>query len=48
MNLTRGINLKKIADQLHQASGAEIKAVCTGPSARLFALLLPRLTSGHP
>jgi len=29
MNLTRGINLKKIADQLHGASGAEIKAVCT-------------------
>ena len=30
MNLTRGINLKKIADQLTNASGAEIKAVCTG------------------
>jgi len=29
MNLTRGINLKKIADKLHGASGAEIKAVCT-------------------
>lgn len=29
MNLTRGINLKKIADELHGASGAEIKAVCT-------------------
>jgi len=29
MNLTRGINLKKIADQLGGASGAEIKAVCT-------------------
>jgi len=29
MNLTRGINLKKISDQLHGASGAEIKAVCT-------------------
>ncbi|KAL6067963.1 26S protease regulatory subunit 8 [Balamuthia mandrillaris] len=29
MNLTRGINLKKIADQLTGASGAEIKAVCT-------------------
>jgi len=29
MNLTRGINLKKIADQLTTASGAEIKAVCT-------------------
>ncbi len=25
MNLTRGINLKKIADQLSHASGAEIK-----------------------
>eukprot|EP01112_Ceratiomyxa_fruticulosa_P020580 TRINITY_DN7051_c0_g1_i10.p1 TRINITY_DN7051_c0_g1~~TRINITY_DN7051_c0_g1_i10.p1 ORF type:complete len:413 (+),score=96.09 TRINITY_DN7051_c0_g1_i10:51-1241(+) len=29
MNLTRGINLKKIADQMHGASCAEIKAVCT-------------------
>lgn len=36
MNLTRGINLKKIADQLTNASGAEIKAVCTGtdPASR--------------
>nr|WCZ58496.1 26S proteasome AAA-ATPase subunit RPT6 [Andalucia godoyi] len=29
MNLTRGINLKKIADVMTGASGAEIKAVCT-------------------
>jgi len=36
MNLTRGINLKKIADQLNNASGAEIKAVCT--EAGMFAL----------
>jgi len=36
MNLTRGINLKKIADQLPGASGAEIKAVCT--EAGMFAL----------
>jgi len=36
MNLTRGINLKKIADQLHNASGAEIKAVCT--ESGMFAL----------
>jgi len=36
MNLTRGINLKKIADQLVGASGAEIKAVCT--EAGMFAL----------
>jgi len=36
MNLTRGINLKKIADQLHTASGAEIKAVCT--EAGMYAL----------
>jgi len=36
MNLTRGINLKKIADQLHNASGAEIKAVCT--EAGMYAL----------
>eukprot|EP00002_Diphylleia_rotans_P006987 TRINITY_DN1645_c0_g1_i1.p1 TRINITY_DN1645_c0_g1~~TRINITY_DN1645_c0_g1_i1.p1 ORF type:complete len:400 (-),score=103.84 TRINITY_DN1645_c0_g1_i1:426-1625(-) len=36
MNLTRGINLKKISDQLPGASGAEIKAVCT--EAGMFAL----------
>jgi len=36
MNLTRGINLKKIADQLSNASGAEIKAVCT--EAGMYAL----------
>jgi len=29
MNLTRGINLRKITDQMPGASGAEIKAVCT-------------------
>ncbi len=34
--MTRGINLKKIADQLHHSSGAEIKAVCT--EAGMFAL----------
>jgi len=36
MNLTRGINLKKISDKLHGASGAEIKAVCT--EAGMYAL----------
>lgn len=36
MNLTRGIDLKKISDQLGGASGAEIKAVCT--EAGMFAL----------
>lgn len=36
MNLMRGINLKKIADQMHGASGAESKAVCT--EAGMFAL----------
>jgi 26S proteasome regulatory subunit T6 len=36
MNLTRGINLKKIADQMTGASGAELKAVCT--EAGMFAL----------
>lgn len=36
MNLTRGINLKKIADLSHGASGAEMKAVCT--EAGMFAL----------
>jgi len=36
MNLTRGINLKKISDQMIGASGAEIKAVCT--EAGMYAL----------
>jgi 26S proteasome regulatory subunit T6 len=36
MNLTRGINLKKIADQMTGASGAEIKGVCT--EAGMYAL----------
>lgn len=36
MNMTRGINLKKIADQLTSASGAEIKSVCT--EAGMYAL----------
>jgi 26S proteasome regulatory subunit T6 len=36
MNLMRGINLKKISDQMAGASGAEIKAVCT--EAGMFAL----------
>jgi len=36
MNLTRGINLRKIAAQMHEASGAETKAVCT--EAGMFAL----------
>jgi len=36
MNLTRGINMKKIADQLTGASGAEVKSVCT--EAGMYAL----------
>merc|ERR1711974_65056 len=36
MNLTRGIDLGKIASKLTGASGAEIKAVCT--EAGMFAL----------
>ena len=36
MNLTRGINLRKIAASMHEASGAETKAVCT--EAGMFAL----------
>jgi len=45
MNLTRGINLKKIADQLLGASGAEIKAVCT--EAGMFALRERRVHVGQ-
>ncbi|KAK9812356.1 hypothetical protein WJX73_004885 [Symbiochloris irregularis] len=36
MNLMRGINLKKIADKMTGASGAELKACCT--EAGMFAL----------
>lgn len=36
MNLTRGINLKKIAETMPGASGAEIKGVCT--EAGMYAL----------
>lgn len=36
MNLMRGIDLKKIADQMTGASGAELKACCT--EAGMFAL----------
>lgn len=36
MNLMRGINLKAIAAKMHNASGAESKAVCT--EAGMFAL----------
>jgi len=41
MNLTRGINLKKIADQANGATGAELKGVCT--EAGMFALRERRL-----
>merc|ERR1711865_1120679 len=36
MNLTRGIDLKKISDLMSNASGAELKASCT--EAGMFAL----------
>merc|ERR1719231_1112142 len=36
MNLMRGINLKKIADQMTNANGAEMKGVCT--EAGMYAL----------
>ena len=36
MNLTRGINLKAVAEKLENASGAEVKGVCT--EAGMFAL----------
>jgi 26S proteasome regulatory subunit T6 len=36
MNLTRGIDLKRVADKMGGSSGAELKAVCT--EAGMFAL----------
>merc|ERR1711923_389470 len=36
MNLTRGINLRKIAEQMGGSSGAEVKGVCT--EAGMYAL----------
>jgi len=41
MNLTRGINLKKIADTMLSASGAEVKGTCT--EAGMYALRERRL-----
>eukprot|EP01111_Echinosteliopsis_oligospora_P013084 TRINITY_DN45_c0_g2_i1.p1 TRINITY_DN45_c0_g2~~TRINITY_DN45_c0_g2_i1.p1 ORF type:complete len:403 (-),score=116.22 TRINITY_DN45_c0_g2_i1:34-1242(-) len=41
MNLTRGINLKKIADSMNGASGAEVKGTCT--EAGMYALRERRL-----
>nr|CAB63651.1 26S proteasome subunit 8 [Fagus sylvatica] len=40
MNLMRGIDLKKIAEKMNGASGAELKAVCT--EAGMFALTAER------
>ena len=42
MNLVRGINLKKIADTMNNASGAEMK-VRTNGVARLAPIRLPVL-----
>ena len=36
MNLTRGINLRKIAEQMGGSSGAEVKGTCT--EAGMYAL----------
>lgn len=36
MNLLAGIDLQKVAEKLHGASGAEVKATCT--EAGMFAL----------
>merc|ERR1719204_3088415 len=45
MNLTRGINFKKIAEALHGASGAECTGVCT--EAGMFALRERRVHISH-
>merc|ERR1712211_135779 len=44
MNLTRGINLRKIAEQMGGSSGAEVKGVCT--EAGMYALRHRRLRDG--
>lgn len=36
MNLTRGINLRKIAEKMNGCSGADVKGVCT--EAGMYAL----------
>jgi len=42
MNLTRGINLRKIAEMMPGASGAEVKvSVAGGHTDRLLTFLLP-------
>ncbi|KAK4771740.1 hypothetical protein SAY86_013515 [Trapa natans] len=45
MNLMRGIDLKKIAEKMNGASGAELKAVCT--EAGMFALRERRVHVTH-
>ena len=40
MNLTRGINLRKIAELMPGASGAELKGVCT--EAGMYAIRAER------
>lgn len=36
MNLTRGINLRKVAEKMNGCSGADVKGVCT--EAGMYAL----------
>lgn len=40
MNLTRGINLKKIAEMMQGASGAEMKGCCTEAGAPVCRVVL--------
>src|SRR6185436_19457012 len=44
MNLTRGINLRKIAEMMPGASGAEVKGVCTEVGVVLRVWLSSLLT----
>ncbi|KAF9944531.1 26S protease regulatory subunit 8, partial [Modicella reniformis] len=45
MNLTRGINLRKIAEKMTGSSGAEVKGVCT--EAGMYALRERRVHVTH-
>lgn len=48
MNLTRGIDLKKIAEAMNGASGAEMKGCCTEAGVSLLNEGLPPLLIPRP
>lgn len=48
MNLTRGINLRKIAEMMPGASGAEVKVKGIGSSRTDYSIVSPRVFARKP